>query len=75
MKTASDIVDLLGGTSAVATSLGRTPSTVSSWREVNFIPDWWRTAILATPAAKRVRLSASDFPTIEQRVPRKKVAA
>jgi len=39
MTAAGKIIDVLGGTSAVARALGAPPSTVSSWRK-NGIPHW-----------------------------------
>lgn len=40
MTQAAQIVDALGGTSAVATALDLTPSTVSSWKTSGNIPRW-----------------------------------
>lgn len=70
MKTADQIIDALGGTTAVATGLGLTPSTVSSWREVNFIPKWRHPAMLAFAMASDKPLGTGDFPTEKQRKPR-----
>ena len=47
METISDIIDRLGGTSAVAAGLALTPSTVSSWKTSGSIPSWRRPAVLA----------------------------
>ncbi|MDR6851058.1 hypothetical protein J2Y54_000551 [Sphingomonas sp. BE123] len=40
MTQAAQIVEALGGTSAVATALDLTPSTVSSWKTSGKIPRW-----------------------------------
>ncbi|PHP18304.1 MULTISPECIES: Cro/CI family transcriptional regulator [Sphingobium] len=40
MQKAADIIDALGGTSAVARALEITPSTVSSWKTSGRIPRW-----------------------------------
>ncbi len=74
MMTADEIVDLCGGTSALATALELTPSTVSSWREVNFIPRWWRKAVIGAARNEGKALEIANFPTPEQRVPRKRPA-
>ncbi len=59
MMTADQIIDGCGGTSALATTLALTPSTVSSWREVNFIPRWWHGPVLK--AAKRAKFTMDDM--------------
>jgi hypothetical protein len=53
--TASQIIDLLGGTVAVAEGIGAPPSTVSSWK-VNGIPDWRKAALEMLAARKGVTL-------------------
>lgn len=40
MKNATEIIDALGGTTAVARALNLTPSTVSSWKQSGSIPKW-----------------------------------
>lgn len=54
-RTASQIIDLLGGTVAVAEGIGSPPSTVSSWK-INGIPAWRHGAIEAFAARKGVTL-------------------
>ena len=74
MMTASQIVDLCGGTSALATTLQLTPSTVSSWREVNFIPRWWKAGVIEAAIAAGANVTDADFPTSKQRIPRRRPA-
>jgi len=62
MRTVDQIVDGLGGTSVVASGLGLTPSTVSSWRSANFIPEWRQDAVLAFARRTEKPLDAGDFP-------------
>lgn len=62
MMTATQIVERCGGTSALAESLGLTPSTVSSWKSANHIPRWWHTHILTAAASNGKPFSATDFP-------------
>ena len=70
MVTASDIIDRLGGTSAVAIPLGLTPSVVHSWRGTNSIPRWRHGEILALAIVRGVALSTADFPQRDQRISR-----
>ena len=62
--TAEDIINGLGGTSAVAENCGGlTPSTVSSWKTNNSIPAWRQPALLAMAAENDFALTAADFPS------------
>lgn len=61
-QTAVQIIDALGGTSAVASAHDLTPSTVSSWRTADFIPRWWQRPLLDMPKAKEIGLTEQDFP-------------
>ena len=67
MRTAEQIIVDLGNTTAVATAIGLTPSTVQSWKEANFIPEWRRDALIALAKSMSIRLAPADFPTVEQR--------
>jgi hypothetical protein len=67
MATVAQIIDALGGTSAVASSLKLTPSTVHSWRQADFVPDWRRPALLTLSAAVGVDLSEEQFPARKPR--------
>lgn len=71
MQTADQIIETLGNTTAVATALGLTPSTVQSWKEANFIPDWRQDALLSLARRLNKPLAASDFPPVEKRISRK----
>lgn len=73
--TADQIIDALGGTVAVAEALRLPPTTVSSWRPVNFIPEWRHGPLLSLALEKGVTMATTDFPTPEARKPRKEVAA
>lgn len=52
------VIDALGGTSALASEMSLTPSTVSSWKTSGRIPKW-RWPIVAEIARKR----GIDLPT------------
>ena len=50
MKTVSDIIKELGGTTFVARSLDLAPSTVSAWRSRKHIPiAYWNRLVLVSP--------------------------
>jgi len=72
MMTVDEIVEGCGGTSALAAELELTPSVVSSWREVNFIPRWWITAVLSAAERRDFHVSQNDFPPKSARLPRKR---
>lgn len=65
METAETYINALGGTVAVANSLGLAPTTVSSWKSSGSIPRWRRddleklarTLGVATPAEFKPKLS------------------
>lgn len=65
--TAEEIIDGCGGTSALAQTLGRTPSTVSSWKSANFIPDWWQDRVLQEAAKAGFPMVVADFPPKQER--------
>ena len=67
MKTAHEIVDGCGGTTALAAYLELTPSTVSSWRASNYIPRWWQERVLKAARRKQFPLEQVDFPSKAQR--------
>ena len=58
MKTASDIIEALGGTVKVARALDLTPSTVSSWKSANSIPAWRMEKV--SKLAKRLGVEVSQ---------------
>lgn len=61
MQTVPDIIVKLGGTSAVASALSLTPSTVSSWKTSGRVPSWRRSALLALAEEKQVSLTEADL--------------
>jgi hypothetical protein len=75
MHTATQIIKALGDSTAVAKALGVTPSTVQSWKEANFIPDWRQATLLALAKKKNFALSKKDFPPVSARIPRRQPAA
>jgi hypothetical protein len=66
--TALDIIQLLGGVTAVKTHLGVPLTTVSSWGRSNQIPEWRQGAMLELANRLNVALSTADFPPPEARV-------
>jgi hypothetical protein len=66
--TVSDIIGLLGGTSAVARYTDWPTSTVDSWIKFNQIPEWRKGKLLEMAVAQGKALSATDFPAKSQRL-------
>lgn len=66
--TAKDIVDRLGGVTAVAKELGVPLTTVSSWGRFNQIPTWRQPKLLELATSLNLPLSTADFPNPEDRV-------
>ena len=66
--TAKDIVDRLGGVTAVSKALGVPLTTVSSWGRFNSIPDWRQPKLLELATATNVPLATTDFPNPDERV-------
>jgi hypothetical protein len=66
--TAKQIIDSLGGVTAVAKALGVPLTTVSSWGRFNQIPLWRQPKLLELAAANGEALSTADFPPPEDRV-------
>lgn len=62
MRTATHIIDALGGPSKVAGALGLPVTTVHSWTRVNAIPVWRRDALKALAITANEKLSDTDFP-------------
>ena len=58
MAQATNIINALGGTSAVAKSLKLRPSTVSSWKTSGKIPEWRMEAVERVAADKGINLSS-----------------
>ena len=74
MSTASEIIELLGGLTAVAKETGLPLTTVSSWKAANFIPEWRQAALLEVARRNTKPLSTADFPPLEDRIARPKKA-
>lgn len=66
--TAKDIVDRLGGVTAVARDMGVPLTTVSSWVRFNSIPHWRQSKMLELATARNESLATTDFPTPDERV-------
>jgi hypothetical protein len=66
--TARQIIESLGGTTAVAKAVGAPITTVNSWVRVNQIPSWRQTKLLELATASNVTLATTDFPAPEERV-------
>jgi hypothetical protein len=67
--TARQIIDALGGTTAVAKALGGVPvTTVNSWARFNQIPSWRQPKLLELAVGSGVTLTTTDFPQPEDRV-------
>jgi hypothetical protein len=60
--TASDIIELFGGITALSTLSGVPTSTIHSWRHKNQIPAWRQPQLLALAVANGIELSTADFP-------------
>lgn len=63
MKTATEIIDSLGGLSECARVCDLRPSAISSWKDQNSIPRWHHDALIKLAKKKDVDLSKDDFPT------------
>jgi hypothetical protein len=61
--TALDIIQKLGGVTALSRQLGVPLTTVSSWGRCNRIPEWRQPAILRLALETGVAISTADFPT------------
>lgn len=62
-KTAEEIIDDLGGLTAVAAALDTPVTTVSSWKRANRIPRWWQSELIKLALSKPgIELSTADFP-------------
>lgn len=67
---AADIIQILGGDTAVARAIGAPLSTVNSWKRFNFIPEWRQPKLLELANQLDKALSTADFPTTDERVAR-----
>ena len=63
MRTATDIIETLGGSAAIARATGFPLTTIESWKMANCIPDWRRDRLLSLATSLGVALSTTDFPS------------
>jgi len=61
VNSAERIMDKFGGKSALARSLGKSPSTVQYWAKTGTIPAKWQGQILALARELGIRLYSGDF--------------
>jgi hypothetical protein len=66
--TASEIINRLGGFSAVSKELGVPFTTVYSWGQRNQIPVWRQPKLLELASATNVPLATTDFPAPDERI-------
>lgn len=72
MKTASEIIEALGGSAVIARETGFPLTTVNSWKASNFIPDWRHDKLLQLGNGK---IKPGDFPPETARISRQSAAA
>ena len=66
--TAREIVNRLGGVSAVHQATGIPKTTIYSWGQTNQIPSWRQPKLLELASASNVTLATTDFPTADERI-------
>jgi hypothetical protein len=66
--TAREIIERLGGVSAVHVATGVPKTTIYSWGQFNQIPQWRQPKLLELANAGNVALATTDFPAPEERV-------
>jgi hypothetical protein len=74
MQTATQIIDLLGGSAAISRETGWALTTIESWKASNFIPEWRRDPLLVLARKLDKSLAATHFPD-RRRAPAQRVAA
>jgi hypothetical protein len=50
-------------------------TTVQGWKDSNYVPEWRRGALLAMASDGGKSLATDEFPTVDERRPRKAKAA
>jgi hypothetical protein len=60
--TVPDIINLLGGSAAIARYTGWPFTTVDSWQKNSHVPEWRRGKLLEMAVTHGKSLSTSDFP-------------
>ncbi len=58
----NQVIDKLGGTTAVARHFNRQPSVVHGWRTAGSVAHWWVEPLLTLAQSKDVALLRSDIP-------------
>lgn len=71
---ALQIIELLGGVTAVHRHLNVPLTTVSSWGRSNQVPEWRKGKLLELARLHGVALSTADFPAPAERVRLSKAA-
>jgi DNA-binding phage protein len=66
--TARDIINRLGGVSAVAGATGIPKTTIYSWGQSNQIPQWRQPKLLELATSLNLPLATTDFPAPDERV-------
>jgi hypothetical protein len=66
--TATEIINRLGGFTAVSKELSVPPTTVYSWGQRNQIPVWRQPKLLELASASNVSLATTDFPSPDERI-------
>ena len=66
--TAREIINRLGGVSAVSDALGVPKTTIYSWGQTNQIPSWRQPKLLELAVRCNETLTTTDFPAPEERV-------
>jgi hypothetical protein len=61
MTYVSKIIDTFGGTRPMARALGKSPSTVQSWKDRGSIPDDEKPVVLAKAVSLGLTLGPADF--------------
>lgn len=61
MTIAERIIDRFGGTRALARAIGKSPSTVQSWKDSGFIPAQHQQAVLDAAMKAAIGITTADF--------------
>lgn len=62
MDTVSDILDALGGVTAVANETGIPLTTVHSWKRADFVPHWRRPILVDLAERLGKPVTSASFP-------------
>ena len=67
MQTIPDIIDGLGGPSALARDLGHPIATVTAWKHRGRIPDCYWDDLIAVAKARRIKLTLESIMAANRR--------